>query len=208
MGDSVAKSDYRPVPVGRPPFRHRYEVYSPKLDRRVTLYSWDAVLAWTLIEATTQIEHFCERPGLVQVNQDWRLADFWVRRAGKSELWLLPDLNLPIIGAAPRIDSAPDITMPPKIAEELKLHAVLIRNWQSALPYVTSNRRWITAQQSTRIVTFCAHSKPLVEIEQQELPSDPVITRTVVFDLARRGLLLAEDMDSRPLRAGSRFIAA
>jgi hypothetical protein len=208
MGDSRTESDFRPVPVGRPPFRHRYEVFSPKLDRSVTLFSWDAVLAWTLIEATAQIDRFCERPGLIQVNEDWRLADFWVRRAGQSELWLLPDLNLPIIGAAPRIDSAPIITMPSTIAEQLKLHAVLIRNWQSALPYVTSNRRWITAQQNTRIITFCAQSKALVEIERRELPSDPVITRTVVFDLARRGLLHAEDMDSHPLRAGSRFIAA
>lgn len=208
MGDSRAESDYCPVPVGRPPFRHRFEVFSPKLDRGVTLFSWDAVLAWTLIEATAQIDRFCERPGMVLDKEDWRLADFWVCRAGQSEYWLLPDINLPIIGDAPRIKCDAEKNALPAITEQLKQHAVLIRNWQSALPYITSNRRWVTAQQGARIVAFCGQSRSLVDIERRELPADPVITRTVVFDLVRRGMLRAEDMAIHPLTAGSRFIAA
>ena len=48
----------------------------------------------------------------------------------------------------------------------------------------------------------------LVDIERSELPADPVITRTVVFDLVRRGTLRSEDMACRPLSAASRFITA
>ena len=85
---------------------------------------------------------------------------------------------------------------------------MFIRNWQSALPYVISNRRWISAQQCDRITTFCCDVQMLVDIERSELPADPVITRTVVFDLVRRGTLRSEDMARRPLSAASRFITA
>src|ERR1700674_458578 len=208
MRDSSTEANYRPVEVGRPPFRHRYEVFSPKLERRVTLFSWNAVLVWTLIEGIAQIDRFCERPGLLREGDAWQLVDFWVRHTGQSEYWLLANIHLPIIGAAPCIDSDRAKYTLRIIPSHLQQHAVLIRNWQSALPYVISNRRWITAQQADRIVTFCGQTRPLVEIERCELPADPVITRSVVFDLVRRGALRAEDMDRRPLSASSRFIAA
>ena len=208
MRDSSTEADFRPVEVGRPPFRHRYEVFSPKLERRVTLFSWDAVLVWTLIEGIAQIDRFCERPGLLCEGDDWQLVDFWVRHTGQSEYWLLADIKLPIIGEAPRIEGAVAKHTMRIVAAHLEQHAVFIRNWQSALPYVISNRRWITARQCERIVAYCGQARALVEIERCELPGDPIITRSVVFDLVRRGMLRAEDMDRRPLSASSRFIAA
>lgn len=208
MNQSDAAINYQPVAVGRPPFRHRYEVFSPKLERRITLYSWDAVLVWTLIEGVPEITQFCERPGLIQEQNHWRLADFWLEHTGHSEYWLLPDLNLPIIGSAPRIDLDAAQAIQRVVPDHLNQHAMFIRNWQSALPYVISNRRWISAQQCDRITTFCSDVQMLVDIERSELPADPVITRTVVFDLARRGALRSEDMDRRPLSAASRFMTA
>ena len=208
MTKSNADINYRPVPVGRPPFRHRYEVFSPKLERRLTLFSWDAVLVWTLIEGVPEIDQFCERPGLLHDQNSWRLVDFWVQHTGQSEYWLLPDIRLPIIGSAPRIDSDAAKHIQRVIPEHLKQHAIFIRNWQSALPYVISNRRWISAQQGDRITTFCRETRFLVDIERSELPADPIITRAVVFDLVRRGALRSEDMNRRPLSAASRFITA
>ena len=208
MNQSNAATNYQPVAVGRPPFRHRYEVFSPKLERRITLFSWDAVLVWTLIEGVPEITRFCERPGVLHDQKRWRLADFWVEHTGQSEYWLLPDSKLPIIGGAPRIDAEAAPHIQHVSPDHLKQHALFIRNWQSALPYVISNRRWMSAQQCDRITTFCREERLLVDIERSELPADPIITRTTVFDLVRRGALRSEDMYRRPLSAASRFIAA
>src|SRR5437868_3617593 len=97
--------DFCPVKVARPPYLHRYELFSPKINRRLTLFSWNAVLQWILIESDAAIEGFCERPGLAPVRGDWLLVDFWVLRNGQSEFLLLQDApRLDAIRVAPRID--------------------------------------------------------------------------------------------------------
>jgi len=41
----------KPIEVSRRPRQRRIEVYSPKLKRRATLFSWAAHDAWLLLEA-------------------------------------------------------------------------------------------------------------------------------------------------------------
>lgn len=37
-------------------------MFSPKIKRRLTLFSWDAHDAWLLLEADPTVQAFCERP--------------------------------------------------------------------------------------------------------------------------------------------------
>jgi hypothetical protein len=46
----------------RRPWQRRIEVYSPKIQRRLTLFSRDAHDAWLLLEADPEVRTFCERP--------------------------------------------------------------------------------------------------------------------------------------------------
>lgn len=197
-----------PVAVSRPQFSHRYEVYSPKVGRRITLFSWDAVQLWTLFEAQPAVGFFCERPGLVSHKRRWRLADFWVQRDGQSEIWVLPDMELTPVESAPRIPASLVGTVLHSDSSLLNEQAMLIRNWQAILPYVVSNRREIGAAQKRRILACCQQVHALVDIERAELPADPVITRSTTFELTRCGELLAQDLHSHVLGPGSRFIAA
>ena len=41
----------KPIEMSRRPWQRRIEVYSPKLKRQLTLFSWAAHDAWLLLEA-------------------------------------------------------------------------------------------------------------------------------------------------------------
>jgi hypothetical protein len=69
----------------------RFEAFSPKLARRLTLYRRPALEQWILLEANPTVVTFCERPGYVQLDGHRRLADFWVRYVDWQELVLLDD---------------------------------------------------------------------------------------------------------------------
>lgn len=207
MPDFPSPVDFRPVEVNRPPYLHRYELSSPKLERRVTLFSWNAVLLWTDIESQANIIRFCERPGLVRHKGDWQLADFWVQHQEHREFLMLEESpKLSVLSAAPRLNSDLGQQVRTISNDELQANALWIRNWQQMLPYVVSNRRLFQSQQLARILEICAAPKMLVDIEAAELPSDPVVTRSAVFDLTRRGQLTAEDLRSQPLGPRSRFV--
>ena len=195
-----------PVAISRPRSSHRYEAYSPKLARRITLFSWDAVQLWTLFEAEAAIDFFCERPGLVMHEKRWQLADFWVQRAGLSEVWFLPDTELVPIGPARRIESSSIVQIKLADLAFLSDQAMLVRNWQAILPYIVSNHRLFNPAQKRRVLDFCTQSQALVDIERAELPADPIVTRSTTFDLVRSGQLLAEDLHVRSLDSSSRFI--
>lgn len=207
MPDFPIPDDFHPVEVDRPPYLHRYELSSPKVDRRLTLFSWRAVLLWTMIESHASIARFCERPGLVRLRGDWQLADFWVQRQGHSEFLLLEDsVRLEMLVTAPRLDSDLGQRVRMISNDDLQANELWIRNWLQMLPYLASNRRLVEQRQMDRILDYCAAPKMLVEIEGAELPSDAVVTRTGVFELTRQGRLFPEDLHSQPLGPGSRFV--
>ena len=207
MPDFPSPNDFRPVEVNRPPYLHRYELSSPKLERRVTLFSWNTVLLWTDIESQASIVRFCERPGLVRYKGDWQLADFWVQRSDHREFLMLEESpKLSVLSVAPRLDSDLGQQVRAISNDELQANALWINNWQQMLPYVVSNRRLIQPQQLARVLEICAEPKMLVDIEAAELPSDTIVTRSAVFDLTRRGQLAAEDLRSQPLGPRSRFV--
>jgi hypothetical protein len=78
----------KPIEISRRPWQRRIEVYSPKLRRRLTLFSWAAHDAWLLLEADPAVKVFCERPTYVEGGAG-RLIDFWVSRGRRAHFWVL-----------------------------------------------------------------------------------------------------------------------
>jgi hypothetical protein len=66
----------RPVAIQRSKWTHHFHVWSPKLARRLALYSWQAIDFWAMIESHASILTFCELPGFVLVDQRPHIADF------------------------------------------------------------------------------------------------------------------------------------
>jgi hypothetical protein len=67
MGNSLPI--LQPLVLARPRGAHRFEAFSLKLARRVTLYRHVALQQWVLFEASPTVEVFCESPGFVIIGR-------------------------------------------------------------------------------------------------------------------------------------------
>jgi hypothetical protein len=72
----------------RRPWQRRIEVYSPKIQRRLTLFSRNVHDAWVLLEADPEVRTFCERPAYV-AEEAGRLIDLWVDQGRYAKFWIL-----------------------------------------------------------------------------------------------------------------------
>ncbi|WP_429334552.1 hypothetical protein [Paraburkholderia sp. 35.1] len=82
---------FEPLTLPRPRGAHRYDVFSPRLGRRLTLYRRSAFEAWLMLEADPATKTFCERPGFMKVDGQRRIVDFWARSDDHEFLVLLPE---------------------------------------------------------------------------------------------------------------------
>lgn len=200
------RSRFSPVEVVRHARLTRFEIWSPKRAERLTLFSHEALALWAMIEATPSITSFCPYPGMLVLDDDHprpQLVDFWVHREGQDECLLLRD--------APQLVPAPHHRarrLPEQWkhavrwieSAELQAHEQWVRNWLQILPYLTSNRALIEPPLLERILVHLGSSpRRLTEIEAAEAPTDPMLTRTAVFELIRRGRIDAPQLRAQPL---------
>ncbi|NTY41578.1 hypothetical protein FCJ57_35835, partial [Burkholderia diffusa] len=83
--DPVQQFAFRPIAIQRSKWIHHFQVWSPKLSRRLSLYSDNAIDFWAMIESHAAILTFCEYPGFILVDQKPRIADFVLNKDGKNE---------------------------------------------------------------------------------------------------------------------------
>ena len=65
-----------PTAMIRPRGEHGFEVFSPKLSRRLTIYRRVVLDAWMLIESDPSVVTFSERPGMVLIGERYHQVDF------------------------------------------------------------------------------------------------------------------------------------
>ena len=87
---------FEPLALPRPQGARRYDVFSPKLGRRLTLYRRSAFEVWLMIESDPAAQTLCERPGLITVSGQRFIVDFWARY-GDGECLVLPSESAPAI---------------------------------------------------------------------------------------------------------------
>ena len=78
-----------PVAVPRPYGSYRYDVFSPKAKRRLTLYGEAALMAYVDLEADPQVTDLCERPLIIDGSKPRRAVDFWSLKNGQVHYYLL-----------------------------------------------------------------------------------------------------------------------
>jgi hypothetical protein len=98
---------FKPLALPRPQGAHRYDVFSPKLGRRLTQYRRSAFEVWLMIESDPAVQTLCDRPGLITVDGQRFVVDFWARY-GDRECVVLPSQSAPAIE---RLRNIPDFDL-------------------------------------------------------------------------------------------------
>ncbi|WP_249744817.1 group II intron maturase-specific domain-containing protein [Burkholderia pyrrocinia] len=87
--DPTQRFAFQPITIQRSKWLHQFHVWSPKLSRRLVLYSQQAVDFWAMIESHATILTFCEYPGFILVDERPRIADFVLHRDDTNEFVVL-----------------------------------------------------------------------------------------------------------------------
>ena len=186
-----------PIDDARPKGAARFELWAPKLKRRITLFDPFHVRLWTLLESTHRVSAYCERPTYWRQGERQQLIDFWVQ-VGRRELCLLvtPEPRLPCAGVF-----SPDGNLAVRYvhAKNLASRNVWIENWMRILPYLSSNARFVSEQLLTDIEQATSPASTLGEIERDFHPHDIVLVRTAAFMLLHTGRLKADALRRQPL---------
>src|SRR6202521_979614 len=182
----------KPIECARPRGAHRLEAFSPKLGRRLSLYSRATFELWLCHETDPAVKVFCERPGLVQLGEKQRLAEFWVRYADREEIVVLGE---------PEGADTDSLSPQRLIDSELKCRIVRradlaatrmwVANWERMLPCVVANRRLLSRALLDAIVRFVTDPVQLSTIEREFSTGDLVPVRTAVLTLLHGGRLRA-----------------
>ncbi|CAB3734188.1 hypothetical protein [Paraburkholderia rhynchosiae] len=198
----------QPVPLARPRGAHRFEVFSLKLNRRLTFYQRSALEQWVLIEADPAVITFCERPGFVQSDGQQYLADFWVRYVDRQELVLLSDS---VVDAAAKTDAKLDataLTVRSVKPADLVASRTWIENWQRMLPCIVATRGLTLPSLVNAIERFVARPRQLLAIEREFSTGDPILVRAAVFGLLHSGRVCAQGLRTDGLSLLTEFVAA
>jgi hypothetical protein len=185
----------------RRPWQRRIEVYSPKINRRLTLFSRDAHDAWLLLEADPKVRSFCERPAYV-AGEAGRLFDFWVDRGRHAKFWILggaeseaDGLPSTLHGIAVRVLHRADM-----IAAETR-----IKNWSQIVPYLISFKRHTNRRLQEEVFARVEKPHRLEHLEAAFQPIDVSAVRASLFKLVAEGRVVAPDIDVVPLAATTVF---
>jgi hypothetical protein len=191
----------KPIEISRRPWQRRIEVYSPKLKRRLTLFSWAAHDAWLLLEADPAVKVFCERPAYVE-GQAGRLIDFWVNLGRHAKFWVLwnselekPAFPKSVDGVGLRVLRRADL-----MSLDRRIH-----NWSQILPYRVSFARYPDVRLQEDILIRLEKPHRLERLEAAFQPLDVTAVRAALFELLATGKIIAPDLDSKSLGLTTMF---
>ena len=161
----------------RRPWQRRIEVYSPKIQRRLTLFSRDAHDAWLLLEADPEVRTFCERPAYV-AGEAGRLIDFWVDRGRHANFWILGSAD-PEAGSWPSTLHGISVRVLHRadmIAAEMR-----VKNWSRIVPYLISFKRDTNRRLQQEIFARVEKPHRLEHLEAAFQPIDVSVVRASLY---------------------------
>ena len=208
-----------PADNHRPYGSTRYEVWSPKLHRGMTLYGDIPLNAWIFLESLPDVEAFCERPlAFNKTTKSKRVADFWVKWKNKEEIWLLKrkseekqlqqDKQLyPNFQDWAQANGMEMRLITHDLAEwgEIEMH-----NWSTILHFLAANYDQVHNNHDLhiKVLNHFSCTKSLETLLHSEKRSDPVILQATIFYLLHKGRLKSEDISNIPLSLMTKFQVA
>ncbi|ORC52899.1 hypothetical protein B2G74_00250 [Burkholderia sp. A27] len=199
---------FEPLTLPRPRGAHRYDVFSPKLGRRLTLYRRSAFEAWLMLEADPAAKSFCERPGFMAVDGQRCVVDFWARSDDHEYLVVLSEPTPATDRPRSRLDFDPEAFAVRHIdAAERAAARVWTGNWRRMLPVLVAARGLVKPSLRGAIERFVVSSQSLMTIEREFSTGDPALIRAAVFELLHGGRIQALELHTESLSFLTRFVA-
>lgn len=163
------------------------ETFSTKLGRRVVLHDYLAFWQWVRLETDPEVLSFCERPARSGPPQNC-VIDFWVRRADGPSLSVIESRSdVPLRS----LDDEPIEVVP---MADLAAARMWITNWTRMLTVIASTRTLWPDRLMQDLLKSVPTPKPLSVVEREVTCGDPAIARGALFELLRRGRLLAPSL--------------
>lgn len=202
---------FKPLPLPAGASRRRLEVFSPKLERRLSLGNYDQWRCWLMLEANPDITAFCERPRRSEGGRS-ALIDFWVqlRRRPAGEFWRLSDpeeeATLPLSSAAAvppaKLHGLPVRTITPQLLISLQIP---LANWAQIVPFLVSYRAHRNALLEQSIVVELGTWTPLGQLFERFSDAQESLVQASVFWLVSAGRVVSDDLAAVPLSRSTRF---
>lgn len=184
-----------PVTQTRPKGARLLEGYSPKLKRRVQLFDYSSFSVWIGLEADPKVIAFCERPAPIGSPGSEALIDFWIRRAdGEEYFWIISSNDVPDLPI-----TLHDLTVHYVQDAELAADSVWVANWQRILTVINASHSLLDPAQMKSVRAFVKEPIALGRLEAQFACGDPVRVRASIFELLRKGQLVAPALRAQAL---------
>lgn len=191
----------------RPFGSHRYDVYGPKIRRRLFLYGELPLNGFIAIESDPEISSYCERPVVITELKPRRVVDFWVQRRQGGELWLLLrqselkwlDRKHPPTEAFHAWAEDQGLEIKLITPESLGVGSVLLGNWGDILRHLSANAKYADPHLVSRVLELCQDEMSIKALQERFPEEEPVILRTAIYTLLHKGMLISRDMIERRL---------
>lgn len=191
----------------RPFGSHRYDVYGPKIRRRLFLYGELPLNGFIAIESDPEISRYCERPVVITELKPRRVVDFWVQRSRGSELWLLLrpselkwlDRKHPPTEAFNAWAEDHGLKIRLVTPESLGVGSILLGNWGDILRHLSANKKYTDSHLVNRVLELCQDEMSIKALQERLPEEDPVIVRTAIYTLLHNGMLVSNDILERRL---------
>ncbi|WP_231957431.1 hypothetical protein [Paraburkholderia tropica] len=196
----------------RPHGSHRFDVFGPKIGRRLTLFGREALQLWLRMEADPQVVSYCERPMRISVRS--RPADFWVETNVGEHLYLVARLPPgPSAGQGvcpcPALEAwgrARSIALRIISPDDLNDSEMLCQNRLTMLQYVAARPLATVAEFRTTILSACESGLSLAVLERQFEQIDQAVVRTTAFSLILQDRLACPTIASQSLGPRSQLV--
>ncbi len=194
----------------RPYSTHRFDVYSPKLQRPIVLFGLDVLRLWILIESDPTVLEYCERPIILE---NWKPKcgiDFWVGRLYSQEFLTLKELvpikqdNAKPVGTSlAKLDCLDDIPVRLIDTKEFDSRKLELENWGTIIRDVSAFSRYVSKQLLESILAAAHSPVQLSGIEESLDSVDPILVRVAAFTHMLRGTLICKSLKNQRLSGTS-----
>ena len=162
-----------PVKVARPYGSYRYDVFSMKAGRRMTLFGKAALSQFIELEADHEVTALCERPIKIPDSKLNRVVDFWALRGGRQHFYLLcsgdashgKNKPKPAIESFRKWVEGESGVLHEVFADAFNNCRTLHNNWVTILQHLVAHRGLVT---SALLERFAIELNPAFTLQQAE----------------------------------------